>query len=328
MWLLLQPRGHLGGCFLYTALFGAGIGLILGGQPVQFPAFVQWEAANGDTLFPFLFITIACGACSGFHAIVSSGTTCKQLRKETDARPVAYGAMLLEALVAVVALSCVMMLASGDPMLNKAPNFIYANGMAKFLAVFHIPAAFGVSFGLLAFATFVYDTLDICTRLGRYIIQELTGWHGRWGRWTATAVMAAAPLLFVMRTATDAKGNAVPAWKAFWTLFGASNQLLAALALLGVTVWLARVYRARWVWFVTGMPAAFMYAISVWALVEIIRMKLFKAGLWSDPVPWIAMILIVLAVIMLIEAFRALDRSGWDPSETNSDQRGVTTNSE
>lgn len=309
MWLLLQPRGHLGGCFLYAALFSAALGLLAGGHPVQYPAFIQWTAPNGENLFPFLFITIACGACSGFHAIVSSGTTSKQLRVETDARPVAYGAMLLEALVAVVALSCVMMLATGDPLLKKSPNFIYANGISQFLGVLNVPAAFGISFGLLAFATFVYDTLDICTRLGRYIIQELTGWKGRFGRLTATALMAVAPLLFVMRTATDAKGNPIPAWRAFWSLFGASNQLLAALALLGITVWLVHKYRARWIWFVTGIPTAFMYAVSVWSLADIIRVKFGVNRLWTDPVPWVAMILIGLAAVMLVEAILLLNRT-------------------
>jgi carbon starvation protein len=309
MWLLLQPRGHLGGCFLYAALLSAAIGLLIGGHTVQFPAFVQWTAPNGDSLLPFLFITIACGACSGFHAIVCSGTTSKQLRVETDARPVAYGAMLLEALVAVVALSCVMMLASGDALLKKPPNFIYANGIASFLGVFNVPAAFGISFGLLAFATFVYDTLDICTRLGRYIIQELTGWHGKVGRYAATAIMAVAPLLFVMRTATDAKGNPIPAWKAFWSLFGASNQLLAALALMGITVWLVHRFRARWIWFVTGVPAAFMYVVSVWALAELVRIKFVVNRMWADPVPWVALVLITLAGVMLIEAVTVLNRT-------------------
>ncbi len=306
MWLLLQPRGHLGGCFLYTAIAGAAAGLVVGGKTVLYPAFNAWTAPNGDTLFPFLFITVACGACSGFHAVVAAGTTSKQLRCERDARPVGYGAMLLEALVAAVSLACVMMLAVDDPMVRKAPNFVYANGIGEFLAVFGVAKSFGISFGLLAFATFVYDTLDICTRLGRYIIQELTGWTGRGGKWTAAVIMAALPLLFVMRTATDANGNVIPAWKAFWTLFGASNQLLAALTLLAITVWLVHRYRARWIWFVMGVPTVFMYVMSVWALSMILHAKLALAAWWSDPVPWVAAILIVLAALMLIEGIAVL----------------------
>ncbi|MEI6971158.1 MAG: carbon starvation CstA family protein [bacterium] len=308
MWMLLQPRGHLGGCFLYTAIVGAAAGLVIAGKTVQYPAFNGWTAPNGDTLFPFLFITVACGACSGFHAIVSSGTSSKQLRCEPDARPIGYGAMLLEALVAAISLACVMMLAVGDPIIRKAPNYIYANGIGEFLAVFGIGKAVGIAFGLLAFATFVYDTLDICTRLGRYIIQELTGWKGRAGRWVATAVMVATPLLFVMKTSTDAKGNAIPAWKAFWTLFGASNQLLAALTLLGVTVWLVHRYRARWIWVVMGVPTVIMYAVSVWALVLIMRSRMSLPRWWMDPIPWVSALLIGLAALMLVEAVVVLNR--------------------
>jgi carbon starvation protein len=217
--------------------------------------------------------------------------------------------MLLEGLVAAVSLACVMMLAIDNPMVKKAPNFIYANGIGQFLSTFGVAKSFGISFGLLAFATFVYDTLDICTRLGRYIIEELLGWKGRMGRWAAAAIMAATPLLFVMRTEIDAKGNKIPVWKAFWTLFGASNQLLAALTLLGVTVWLVHQYRAKWIWFVMGIPTVFMYVMSVWALFMIIKAKIALTAWWSDAVPWVAGILILLAALMLIEAIFILMRA-------------------
>ena len=137
-----------------------------------------------------LFIMVACGACSGFHSLIASGTTSKQLRVETDARPIGYGAMLLEAMVAVVSLCCVMMFAVGSPELggdHPRPNQIYAQGIGRFLQAIHIDRGFGIAFALMAFTTFVYDTLDVCTRLGRYILQELTGWHGMFGRWFATA---------------------------------------------------------------------------------------------------------------------------------------------
>jgi len=148
MWLLLQPRGHLGGYFLYAALAGAALGLILGGKTVAYPAFTGWVTAKGQPLMPLLFITIACGACSGFHALVASGTTSKQLRREPDAKLIGYGAMLLEALVAVVRSGCVMMLASSSPLVkDPKPNYLYANGIGSFLSVIGIPAAFGVSFG-------------------------------------------------------------------------------------------------------------------------------------------------------------------------------------
>jgi carbon starvation protein len=319
MWLLLQPRGHLGGCFLYVALAGAAIGLVAsdtslagvfgGRSTIRYPAFTGWQAANGQLLVPMLFITIACGACSGFHSLIASGTTSKQLRRETDARPIGYGTMLLEAMVAVVSLCCVMVLTRDDPLTKQSPNFIYALGMGQFLEILGVPATLGVSFALMAFTTFVYDTLDVCTRLGRYIVQELTGLSGRAGGWIGTALTAGVPLVFLLRPNLDAQGNPVPAWKMFWNLFGASNQLLAALTLLGVTVWLWRTRRESWVWLVTGLPTAFMYAMSTWALTTLTLPRFRGPAGWivpADPVPWVGLVLLALAAVMLVEAIRAL----------------------
>ncbi|MBI2425753.1 MAG: carbon starvation protein A [Candidatus Hydrogenedentes bacterium] len=310
MWLLLQPRGHLGGYFLYVALGGGMLGLLFSGDTAQYPAFTGWTTATGDALVPILFITIACGACSGFHSIIASGTTSKQLRNERDAKSVGYGAMLLEALVAVVSLCCVMMLTKeGAAAFQGKPNFIYAHGLGSWLETLYVPASFAVPFGLLAFTTFVYDTLDVCTRLGRYILQELTGWNSEAGRWVATAITAGAPLLFVMQQSVDASGNPIPTWKVFWGLFGASNQLLAALSLLGVTVWLWRTYRKPWVLLMAGLPTVLMYIMSTWALLRFARAGFFDAGwnwtgLSTSPVPWVALILVGLALLVLLEALR------------------------
>jgi carbon starvation protein len=266
MWLLLQPRGHLGGYFLFFTLGGTVLGIVLGNRTIEYPAFIGWEGTKLGSLFPFLFITIACGACSGFHSLIASGTTSKQLKRETDARVIGYGTMLLEGLTAVLSLVCVMMISRNSPLVQSPPNAIYAAGVGSLLSTFGVPAAFAVSFALMAFTTFVYDTLDVCTRLGRYIVQELTGWNGAAGRWFATGITALAPLVFLLRPTVYLDGKPVRIWQAFWPLFGASNQLLAALTLLSVTVWLWRTRRATWVWFVTGIPTVWMYVVSVWAL--------------------------------------------------------------
>jgi carbon starvation protein len=319
LWLLLQPRGHLGGYFLYAALLAGALGILVGGatgsMKLQYDAFVGWQSSpihGSQPLFPILFITIACGACSGFHCLIASGTTSKQLRREGEAKLIGYGAMLMEGMVAVISLCCVMMLASDSPLVKSASppaGVIYGQGIGRFLEIFGIPAAIGISFGLLAFTTFIYDTLDVCMRLGRYIVQELTGLHNAAGRWFGTLITAIVPLFFLLQpTAVDAiTGKPRPVWSVFWALFGASNQLLAALALVGVTVWLWRTYRARWVWFVTGIPAAFMYGMSTWALVRFIRDGFFEtqSGTFvipSTPVPWVALVLVWLAVMLLIEA--------------------------
>lgn len=327
MWLLLQPRGHLGGYFLYVALAAGALGLVFGGAQIEYPVFNGWTTPRGDTLFPVLFITIACGACSGFHSLIASGTTSKQLRYETDARLIGYGAMLLEAMVAIVSLSCVMILSKDSALLaNPQPNLIYAQGigslMEQFSAFirargwdsFHLSSQLTVSFALMAFTTFVYDTLDVCTRLGRYIIQELTGWRDAKGRWLGTLLTAGVPAFFVTQTIHGADGNPMPLWRVFWSLFGASNQLLAALTLLGVTVWLWRTRREIWVLFVVGLPTVFMYVMSTWALARMIRGYVIQIQTSSpQPITYlllgISTLLVVLALAMLVEAIIALTRS-------------------
>ena len=329
LWVLLQPRGHLGGYFLFTALAAAIIGILFSGRTVEYPAFLGWVSPSkqgGLSLFPILFITVACGACSGFHAIVASGTTSKQLSRETDALAVGYGSMLLEGMVAVTALTCVMMLPRTHDVFQGTPkpNFIYALGIGNFLQVLGINPAFGVCFGLMAFTTFVYDTLDVCTRLGRYVLQELTGWQGRWGRSITTLLTAGVPALFVTRTIVGPDGAPIPAWKIFWNLFGASNQLLAALTLLGVTVWLMRTGKSRWTWVVTAAPMLFMYTMSAWSLLLIVVPWLlsFGQGFRFDLVAFVALILVVLAALMLLEALRTFRQHPSRPEKETGGNRG------
>jgi carbon starvation protein len=254
VWALLQPRGYLGGFVLYAALATGVIGIFFGGYPVQQPAF-RGFSAPGPTglLFPFLFVTIACGACSGFHGLVCSGTTSKQIASETHCKPIGYGAMLLEAFVALIALGTIMIAAGG-----KAPGLVYGEGLGRFLTVVigekHL--AFATTFGAMAFSTFVFDTLDVSTRLGRYILQELAGVSGRGAALATTALTCLVPLAFLRAAGPGS-------YLVFWTLFGTSNQLLAGLSLLGITVWLRRSGR-RW-WF-TALPAAFVLAVTATSL--------------------------------------------------------------
>lgn len=308
VWMLLQPRGHLGGYFLYAALITAGVGLIFGGFKVNYPAIISSNPADfWFPMFPILFITIACGACSGFHALVGSGTTSKQLKKESDSKLIGYGMMLLEGMVAIVSLACVMILVKDDPLVKSAPNFIYASGIGSFLELIGIPAIFGISFGLMAFTTFVYDTLDVCTRLGRYVIEELTGFKNIFGKIISALLTVGVPLFFVTATAVDAKGNTIPAWKLFWSIFGASNQLLAALTLMGITVWLLLTAKNKFVWLVAFIPALWMFVISNWALLKLMNDNWFKTGNFSlEPVPLVSLILFILSVTMAAETMLAV----------------------
>ncbi len=263
MWILLQPRGYLGGWLLYLVIAIGLIGALFGGFRIEYPAFnlagLQ-GADNHKLIFPLLFITVACGACSGFHGIVSSGTTSKQIEKHRDALPVGYGAMLLEGLVAVLAMATVMMLPKGTGALKAEPNLIYAQGIAQYMGLLKINYNFALPFALLAFSTFVYDTLDVCTRLTRYIFQELTGWRSRMGGVMATLISLAVPFVFLMLT--KEKGYLVA-----WPIFGTSNQLLASLTLLVIAVWLVKTGKNA---LFAVLPMIFMLVMTVWSLVNLV----------------------------------------------------------
>lgn len=280
LWLLQQPRGYLGGFVLYLAIGVGVVGILFGGfairQPMVTPiadygAFFGFGGTGGAggqappmtaLLFPFLFVTIACGACSGFHGLVCGGTTCRQISRESHCKPVAFGAMLLEGFVAVIALATVMILTREESKsMPGGPAAIYGQGLARFITeVLGIKSpesiAFVRTFGQMAVATFVFDTLDVATRLGRYLLQELTGARSRLAGLLAAALTAGIPLAILL---TAEKGS----YMLFWSLFGTSNQLLASLTLLGLSVWLYRTGRTCWYVFV---PMLFVMTVTLSAL--------------------------------------------------------------
>lgn len=297
VWILLQPRDYLSSYLLYASVLSGFLGIVFGGFVMEYPAFNGWVEPQMGSLFPILFITVACGACSGFHALVAAGTSSKQIDKESDAKFIGYGAMLIEGIVAVVALATVAMLVKGDPLTTKAPLVIYGTGMGKFLSVFGIPAKLGFSFGLLALSTFILTTLDTATRLGRYIFEEFFGLSDiRW-RYISTLATVVLPTVFVLITLKDPAGNPVPAWKAIWPVFGATNQLLAGLVLLVVAVWLKN--SGRKLGFILA-PMVFMNVMTLWALVLLLK----QYGLSAVGV--IAAILLLLAIVLLVEAVKTV----------------------
>lgn len=295
VWVLLQPRDYLSSFLLYASLIGAFIGIIFGGFNFQYPAFTTWSDIDRGTLFPILFITIACGACSGFHSIVASGTTSKQLNCETDARKIGYGAMLIEGLVAVIALFTVAMLVKNDDLVHQAPLVVFGTGMGNFLSIMGIPFEVGMSFGILAVSTFLLTTLDTSTRLARYILEELLNISNPSSRYLSTLATLVIPVIFTFVTLYDAQGNPIPAWKAVWPVFGSTNQLLAGLALLVVYVWQKR--KGKKTFFIV-VPMVFMLSMTLWALVQLI----YQSGFTSIGI--ISAILLVLATILVVEAVK------------------------
>ncbi len=316
MWLLLQPRGYLGGYFLYVVLIFGVLGILFGGYHAQYPLMLSWYSPQIGSLFPFLFITIACGACSGFHGLVCSGTTSKQLHKETHATSVGYGGMLLEGIVAVMALATVMMWPQGSPMLSKSPAEVYANGIAYFMhSIIGLPISAGLTFGMLAFATFVYDTLDVATRLGRYLMEELLNIRGAAGRWIATLLTLGIPMayLFLGSNLQSALHSTKPIWLTIWPLFGSSNQLLAALTFLMLAAWFKNNTKSKKQlapWLV--LPAFFMFITTMVALGLQCYDNFLKLGAGNNPIALINFILslalITISILFLGQWFSKMHK--------------------
>lgn len=302
VWILLQPRDYLNSFLLYALLLGGLAGLFFYRPSLSLPPFASFHTELGP-LFPILFVTVACGAISGFHSLVASGTTAKQLDRETDARVVGFGAMLIESLLAVLALVAAAFLTSQQYQELKAtggPIHIFAHGLGSFIAEMGIPAESARNFAALAVSAFALTTLDTATRLARFAFQELFGTGGPTRarvflthRSTATVLTLAACAVLVVSGGTER----------VWPLFGSANQLLAALALLAVSAWLARKAQRN---FFVKYPMFFMYAVSLSAL-AIKAWQNFRQGhlLLSG----LACLLFLLAIFLAREGRRALKKS-------------------
>jgi gamma-glutamyltranspeptidase / glutathione hydrolase len=319
VWILLQPRDYLSSFLLYFTVLGGGLGILAatlgGGFQVTWPALVDSshpvfsEVAHLGPLFPILFITVACGACSGFHSIVSSGTTAKQLSRETDARRIGYGGMLVEGVVAIIALGTIMSLSFGAGALRSDPVGLFSAGIGQFFGALGIPVRYGTMLGLLTLSTFLLTTLDTCTRLARFVLQEFLGWDNAVARnrWMATLITLVLPAFMVFMTYTTPTGQAIPVWRAIWPVFGATNQLLAGLALLAVTIWLKRTGRT---WQFVGAPMVFMVGMTLSATILLV-----SSPATATPVRVISGFLLVLGVMMVVEAFRSLRKPDVPPEK-------------
>ena len=240
---------------------------------------------------------MACGACSGFHSIVSSGTTAKQLARESHARPVAYGGMLLEGVLALLAVSAVI-LVGREAAGAQAPTVVFAQGLGQMLSALGLPPALGAHFGALAISTFLLTTLDTCTRLGRYVLEELLGLpRGKPASIVlATLATLALPAWLTQITLYLPDGTPAPAWRVIWPIFGATNQLLGALAMLAITLWLRNTGRRH---AFVALPMFFMFGVTLVALVQLV----LRFGL-GTLVGFVACVLLVLALVLAGESLR------------------------
>lgn len=311
VWILLQPRDYLSSFLLYAMMIAAIVGVFGSHPTLDMPAFTGFESSIGY-LFPALFITIACGAISGFHSLVGSGTTAKQLNSEKDARPIGYGGMLVEcalAIIALVAVGYVWSEYSGGTITN--PTQVFATGISRMLAAMGLEQVEGFAYSLviLAVSTFALTSLDTATRLARFMFQEF------WLKSDETPESATGykkvlcnPYVATLITVVLGIGLGLGGYSKIWALFGAANQLLAALALLAVASWLGNCGKNNKMLYI---PMVFMLLATLTSLVLtfINKVKVITGGA-GDMAAWLqaifSVILFVLALFLVVEGVQAL----------------------
>lgn len=262
VWALLQPRDYLNSFLLYgMMILGLG-GVFVANPSIEMTSSVSFHVESLGYLFPVLFVTIACGALSGFHSLVASGTTSKQLNKESDAVKVGFGGMLLESFLAVMAVGAVVVLSSGDYMsqlTDQGPVSLFASGLGSMMASLGIPQELAVSFVALTVSAFALTSLDTCTRLARLTVQEYLEDYSH-SKQSATGSRYFGTLISVIMSALlVASGE----FAELWPIFGSANQLLGALALLAVSVWLIKKEVNP---IFTLIPMVFMFAVTLTSL--------------------------------------------------------------
>ena len=317
VWMLLQPRDYLSSFLLYGMMILAIVGVFGSNMNVELPAYTGWKLANGNMLFPTLFITVACGACSGFHALIASGTTGKQLNSERDAKPIGYGAMIIESALAVVALIAVGVVSKqvdvfgGDTFSMNAPPTIFAGGIATMVASFAGEKSYSVVYTLLTLAVSVFalTSLDSGTRLARYMFSELFIPEGqKYSDLKGIRKFFANPLVATLLMVIVGCSFGYLQLSQIWGVFGAANQLLAGIAMLAVATWLGEVGKNNKMFY---FPMAFMLVATITSLCLTIVAKVNLIGangaMWGD---WFQMIwsavLVILALILVVSAIKTL----------------------
>lgn len=316
VWILLQPRDYLSSFLLYAMMLAAVVGIAAARPVIDLPAFAGFEV-NGQYLFPALFVTVACGAISGFHSLVASGTTSKQLANERDARLVGFGSMLIESALGIAALIAVgyIFTRNGNAFTTQTPTQVLADGLSHMLASVGLDSAEARSttYGLviLAVSTFCLTSLDTAARLGRYMFQEL--WLAPGENAAGVRGWRALPVnKYVATAVTVLLGMSLGfgGYAQIWPLFGAANQLLAALALLTVACWLRNLSRRNTMFLV---PMYFMLTVTLAALLLILETQCSaliagNGGLTAAMQAVIALLLLALSLVLVMEGRRALRR--------------------
>ena len=293
VWILLQPRDYLNSFLLYAMIAGAVLGIVIFRPSIQLPAVTGFNV-NGQLMFPMLFVIVACGAISGFHSLVASGTTSKQIDNEKDAKAIGYGAMLIEGVLAVIALVTAAYVSNGEltELLKGGPVNVFSSGVGTFMSKFGIPFDIGKSFVALAVSAFALTSLDTATRLGRFIFQEFFDNPEKEKQSIFTNMYVSTAITVIIGGYLAAGGYA-----RIWPLFGSAIQLLAALSLLAVAVWLKKTGKN---YHMLTIPMIFMLVVTLFALVLLIKSNLAAGNYILVVFP---VLLFVLAIVLAKEGY-------------------------
>lgn len=317
VWILLQPRDYLSSFLLYAMMILALVGIFFAGatgrSAFNIPAFTGWTTSIGN-LFPALFITVACGACSGFHSLIATGTSSKQLDNEKNAKPIAYGSMLIESALGIVALCAVGVVfdkyTSGE---FGGPPAAFAAGIATMFAN-EGSAAYTTIYALLTLAVSVFalTSLDTGTRLARYLFSEmfLKNDEKTWKDAKGIRKFLAHPLVGTSLMVIIGCILGGLSLSQIWGLFGAANQLLAGIALMAVAAWLGEAGKNNKMFF---FPMIFMLAATLTSLFLTAKSKIILiangGAAWGD---WFqlffAVAMGVLAIFLVVEGIQTFKK--------------------
>ena len=320
VWILLQPRDYLSSFLLYGMMIIAFVGVLGAGimgqnTALEIPMFTEWKdpMTGLGTMFPALFVTIACGAISGFHSLVGSGTTSKQLDHERDAKPIAYGGMLIECALALISLCAVGYVWADYVAGTRTPTVVFASGLSGMVSTIPgLGATKDVIYTLLVLtvSAFCLTSLDTATRLARYMFQEFWLKPGETYK-DVTGIKATLcnPVVATAITVVLGVGLGMTGYSKIWPLFGAANQLLAGLALLTVCAWLGNIGRNNKMFY---LPMGFMLVVT---LVSLFQTVTARVGMITSDNPevlakvdWgtyaqaiLGALLFVLAIVLAVE---------------------------
>ncbi len=315
VWILLQPRDYLSSFLLYAMMIVAIVGIFFsafaGTATFELPAFTGWSTSIG-TLFPALFITVACGACSGFHSLIATGTSSKQLDNEAHAKPIGYGSMLIESFLGIIALIAVGVIFSKYIGSEGAmtPAAAFAAGIATMFGG-EATSIYATIYALLTLAVSVFalTSLDTGTRLSRFMFTELflKEDEASWRDAKGIRKVLAFPLTGTLLMVTTGCVLGALSLSQIWGLFGAANQLLAGIALMAVAAWLGNIGKNNKMFYI---PMVFMLVATITSLVITVinKIKMIAGGvaLWGD---WFQLIfaaaMVVLAVILVVEGIQS-----------------------